>query len=1156
MTFTWTGTDDVTLPQNLLFQYQLDTYPWSAWSTATSTTFSGLNDGVHSVQIRAQDQAGNIQPTPTTCTFWVDTTLPIISNVQATPGIAQATITWQTNEPTMSQVDYGLTASCDTTAPVNGDMVQNHLLTLTGLQPNTQYYYDVRANDGCVEAISPVQTFTTAPAPNLAVTAVTNPSSANNSATITVGWTVQNTGGSPASGSWVDRVYLATDQTLTNTTLLGVQVQSATLAAGANYTTSLDVTLPTRMTAGSYYLVVYTDYDNVINAYGTGLSYLIGPQPLQVTLAPQPDLTPVAPVITPATAIPGSTQTFTFSVLNQGAPTLASNAWCDAVYLSTDAVLSSDDIQLAVGGHSGVLNSGESYTVTLSGALPEMQYGDYYLLLVTDSTNMLFESAANNVVAVPITLVPGIPDLVPVQLTVTPSVAPRQPFTVSWNAVNHGTGRTDGSWTDALYLTTNGQLDAQSIPLTTVTVQQMVPVGQSYAQSVSVQLPPNTAPGNYQVLLQLDAGNALDELNINNKLLTAPLQVTRTLALIAAPDLSSQTVQQGQTVTGTLSLTNLADVPLTGLTVVTAGLAPNLQVTLTPPASIAPGATATLSYQLTALDASVLNDTFSLALSTQQGAAATVYVQVTVTPNLPNLTVTPDSLHATMLRGQQTTLTFSVVNTGAATASQVMLELPSVTWLQAVSPLALGDLAPGAQASVTLVLAPDTTLQLGAYTGALVLQGTNCGVSVPFSFQAITNNTATLIVNAQDEYTFFAAGSPQVAGAQVLVLNPTDGSVAAQGETDMSGVFTVPNLTEGYYTLQVSAAQHSNYQSVIYVDASTPLSSSSLLALKRAHTPSLSYQARRDGPATPTVTVNAFLPLDLVTYSWSVVPTTVQDVYDIQVTATFVTNVPAPVVTVDPMYVDFNQLSYDATGKAVVNYTVTNHGLIAASSASLTLPASVGGYTVTPLLSALGTLPAQSSVVVPVVIQQGGATSTGGRRDATPCVQVGNVTYTYICGIPIVSGITLTVVAGNCGSVNTTDLPSGNSISVGYGNGGGSGGGGGGGSGGGGGGGGGGNPSVSSPTCGTQLQIHCAKIIDCFTDYGIGAGLPAAGAAIGSLFGPGGTAIGGAAGTAAACAYSVIKPIVTGGGVLRSGKRHLWMSAQCQFQIVYYLPGE
>ena len=53
---------------------------------------------------------------------------------------------------------------------------------------------------------------------------------------------------------------------------------------------------------------------------------------------------------------------------------------------------------------------------------------------------------------------------------------------------------------------------------------------------------------------------------------------------------------------------------------------------------------------------------------------------------------------------------------------------------------------------------------------------------------------------------------------------------------------------------------------------------------------------------------DAFLPLNLVTYTWSVVPTTVQDVYDIQVTTTFVTNVPAPVVTVDPMYVDFSRL--------------------------------------------------------------------------------------------------------------------------------------------------------------------------------------------------------------------------------------------------------
>ena len=104
--------------------------------------------------------------------------------------------------------------------------------------------------------------------------------------------------------------------------------------------------------------------------------------------------------------------------------------------------------------------------------------------------------------------------------------------------------------------------------------------------------------------------------------------------------------------------------------------------------------------------------------------------------------------------------------------------------------------------------------------------------------------------------------------------------------------------------------------------------------------------------------MTAFLPLNLVTYTWSVVPTTVQDVYDIQVTTTFQTNVPAPVVTVDPMYVDLSQLTLrfhrESRGQLHRDQPWLDRG---AELATLTLPASVGGYTVTPLFSALGTSP-------------------------------------------------------------------------------------------------------------------------------------------------------------------------------------------------------
>ena len=52
----------------------------------------------------------------------------------------------------------------------------------------------------------------------------------------------------------------------------------------------------------------------------------------------------------------------------------------------------------------------------------------------------------------------------------------------------------------------------------------------------------------------------------------------------------------------------------------------------------------------------------------------------------------------------------------------------------------------------------------------------------------------------------------------------------------------------------------------------------------------------------------AFMPRQVVTYSFSVVPTTVPDEYYVTVTATFETNVPAPVVTIKPKLVDLRNL--------------------------------------------------------------------------------------------------------------------------------------------------------------------------------------------------------------------------------------------------------
>jgi len=54
-----------------------------------------------------------------------------------------ATIVWQTNGEATSQVEYGLTEDYGQMTPLDENMVTEHSVVLTGLQPNTTYHYRV-----------------------------------------------------------------------------------------------------------------------------------------------------------------------------------------------------------------------------------------------------------------------------------------------------------------------------------------------------------------------------------------------------------------------------------------------------------------------------------------------------------------------------------------------------------------------------------------------------------------------------------------------------------------------------------------------------------------------------------------------------------------------------------------------------------------------------------------------------------------------------------------------------------------------------------------------------------------------------------------------------------------------------------------------------
>jgi hypothetical protein len=111
------------------------------------------------------------------------------SNISATSiSSNSAVITWQTNKPSDSQVDYGTSLPYGSTSPLNSTLTLNHSQTLSNLSPAKIYNYRVRSKDqGGSVTVSANFTFTTSNGTDTTAPVISGVSSSSvtaNSATI------------------------------------------------------------------------------------------------------------------------------------------------------------------------------------------------------------------------------------------------------------------------------------------------------------------------------------------------------------------------------------------------------------------------------------------------------------------------------------------------------------------------------------------------------------------------------------------------------------------------------------------------------------------------------------------------------------------------------------------------------------------------------------------------------------------------------------------------------------------------------------------------------------------------------------------------------------------------------------------------------------
>jgi 5-hydroxyisourate hydrolase-like protein (transthyretin family) len=150
-TITWTtdqpGTSQVEYGTTV--QYGSSTTLDENLLTSHTVNLAGLTRATtYHYRVKSKDALGRESHSDDFTFTTPDTTPPVISDVAASNTTAtEATITWTTDEPAESQVEYGTTASYGQITTLDTNLVINHSVVLTGLTSGTTYHYMVKSRD-------------------------------------------------------------------------------------------------------------------------------------------------------------------------------------------------------------------------------------------------------------------------------------------------------------------------------------------------------------------------------------------------------------------------------------------------------------------------------------------------------------------------------------------------------------------------------------------------------------------------------------------------------------------------------------------------------------------------------------------------------------------------------------------------------------------------------------------------------------------------------------------------------------------------------------------------------------------------------------------------------------------------------------------------
>lgn len=158
----------------------------------------------------------------------------------------------------------------------------------------------------------------------------------------------------------------------------------------------------------------------------------------------------------PSEAGTGQQVVVTWTVTNEGtAPAIGD--WQDCVYLSDDDQIGGDTL-LGCADRPSELSQGEFYDGSATVTIPDVEEGDYCMIIRVDDGDALPESdeTDNAAIVCPITI--SQPNLTISDLETPAEAIAGQPIDVGWRVTNTGIAPAVGDWEDCVYLSDDDQI--------------------------------------------------------------------------------------------------------------------------------------------------------------------------------------------------------------------------------------------------------------------------------------------------------------------------------------------------------------------------------------------------------------------------------------------------------------------------------------------------------------------------------------------------------------------------------------------------------------------------------------------------------------------------------------------------------------------------